>query len=58
MRELDPVAADGIEQQREDPALRPRNLDEYVGQQRVVENLRIYIRAAKQRGQNQDWSQG
>ncbi len=33
-----------------DPALRPRNLDEYVGQERLVDNLRVYIRAAKQRG--------
>ncbi|RME29253.1 MAG: Holliday junction branch migration DNA helicase RuvB [Deltaproteobacteria bacterium] len=33
-----------------DPALRPRNLDEYVGQERLVENLRVYIRAARQRG--------
>lgn len=33
-----------------DPALRPRNLGEYVGQQRIRENLRVYIRAALQRG--------
>ena len=37
-----------------DPALRPRNLDEYVGQERVVDNLRVYIRAAKQRGEAMD----
>ncbi len=37
-----------------DPALRPRNLDDYVGQQRVRENLRIYIRAALQRGEALD----
>ena len=37
-----------------DPALRPRNLDEYVGQARIVENLRVYIRAAKQRGEAMD----
>jgi len=37
-----------------DPALRPRNLDEFVGQERNVENLRIYIRAAKQRGEAMD----
>ena len=29
-------------------------MDEYVGQRRVVENLRIYIRAAKQRGEAMD----
>ena len=37
-----------------DPALRPRNLDEYVGQARAVENLRVYIRAAKGRGEAMD----
>ena len=54
MRELDPEAIEPLEGPREDPALRPRNLDEYVGQERVVENLRIYIRAAKQRGEAMD----
>lgn len=31
--------------------LRPRTLDEYVGQDRVKENLRIFIEAAKKRGE-------
>ncbi len=39
---------------RDDPALRPRNLDEYVGQTQVVDNLRVYIRAAKARGEALD----
>lgn len=38
----------------DDPALRPRNLDEYIGQVQVVENLRVYVRAAKQRGEALD----
>ena len=38
----------------EDPALRPRNLDEYVGQDNIVDNLKIYIRAAKARGEAMD----
>lgn len=38
----------------DDPALRPRNLDEYIGQAQVVENLRVYVRAAKQRGEALD----
>ncbi len=38
----------------EDPALRPRDLSEYVGQERVVDNLRVYIRAAKARGEAMD----
>ena len=31
--------------------LRPRSLDEYVGQDKVKENLRIFIEAAKKRGE-------
>ena len=34
---------------RLDVALRPRALDEYVGQPQVVDNLRVYIEAARQR---------
>lgn len=37
-----------------DPALRPRTLDEYVGQDRVRDNLRVYIKAALQRGEALD----
>ena len=37
-----------------DPALRPKNLDEYVGQDHVKENLRVYIRAALSRGEAMD----
>jgi len=37
-----------------DPALRPRNLDEYVGQARTIDNLQVYIRAAKSRGESMD----
>ena len=39
---------------QEDPALRPKNLDEYIGQKSVVDNLKIYIRAAKARGEAMD----
>lgn len=41
-------------QQNEDPALRPRNLDEYIGQKNVVDSLKIYIQAAKKRGDAMD----
>ena len=30
-------------------SLRPQNLDDYIGQSKVKENLKIYIEAAKQR---------
>lgn len=35
-------------------SLRPKTLDEYVGQEKVKENLKIYIEAAKQRGEMLD----
>ncbi len=34
-----------------EPTLRPQQLDEYVGQRRVVNNLKVAIQAAKQRGE-------
>ncbi len=37
-----------------DAALRPRYLQDYIGQERVVENLRILIEAARQRGEAVD----
>jgi holliday junction DNA helicase RuvB len=48
-RMVDPALPDA-----HDPALRPRNLDEYVGQEHVKQNLRVYIRAALSRGEAMD----
>jgi Holliday junction DNA helicase RuvB len=38
------------ENERVDPAMRPRNLDEFVGQEEIVSNMRIFIKAAMGRG--------
>ncbi len=35
-------------------ALRPRTLDEFIGQEKIKERLRIYIQAAKERGEPLD----
>ena len=35
---------------RVEKSLRPQTLDEYIGQEKAKQNLRIYIEAAKQRG--------
>ncbi|MBR3754725.1 MAG: Holliday junction branch migration DNA helicase RuvB, partial [Clostridia bacterium] len=35
-------------------SLRPQRLDDYVGQEKVKENLRIYIEAAKNRNEPLD----
>ena len=37
-----------------DQSLRPRNLDEYVGQRQVIANLRVAIEAARSRGEALD----
>jgi len=39
-----------------DRSLRPVNFDEFVGQERLVENLKIFIQAAKKRGEALDHS--
>ena len=36
-------------------SLRPRTLNEYIGQEKVKENLKVYIDAAKRR-LNREWS--
>ncbi|MBP0954391.1 MAG: Holliday junction branch migration DNA helicase RuvB [Oscillospiraceae bacterium] len=51
-RMVDP-AAFGAEDEI-DYSLRPKLLDEYIGQDNVKENLRIYIQAAKNRGESLD----
>ncbi len=42
------------EDQHLDPNLRPQTLDEYIGQEKAKNTLRIYIDAAKQRGDSLD----
>lgn len=37
-----------------DVSLRPTSLDEYIGQDKVKDNLKIYIQAAKNRGESLD----
>src|SRR5438132_1382868 len=34
----------------EDAALRPRRFDEFVGQRKIVDNLAVYVQAARKRG--------
>ena len=37
-----------------EPSLRPKVLDDYIGQEKAKENLKIYIEAAKMRGESLD----
>jgi Holliday junction DNA helicase RuvB len=36
---------------KDDAALRPRSFDEYVGQKKVVDNLKVFVAAAARRGE-------
>ena len=49
---LNPSAAPAEE--KADRALRPKTLDEFVGQEALKENLKVFIKAAKQRGEPLD----
>ena len=52
-RFIDPSAPDNIEESFE-RALRPKKLDEYVGQEKIREQLKIFIDAAKKRNEALD----
>ncbi|MBA2442802.1 MAG: Holliday junction branch migration DNA helicase RuvB [Rubrobacter sp.] len=49
-RPLDPEELPGDDE----PTLRPRTLDEFVGQEQLKEQLRIFVEAAKRRGEPLD----
>jgi len=51
-RVIEPIATD--DELYMESTLRPRSLDEYVGQEKAKGNLRIFIDAAKQRGEALD----
>ena len=45
---------EGVEEERLENSLRPKALKEYIGQDKVKENMKIYIEAAKKRGEPLD----
>ena len=47
-------AAPGTEESGFEESLRPKSLDEMIGQDRVRENLSVFIRAARERGESLD----
>lgn len=48
-----PEIEDGVEENLES-SIRPKLLEEYIGQSKVKENMKIYIEAAKKRGEQLD----
>ena len=41
-------------EERLENSLRPKTLEEYIGQDKIKENMKIYIEAAKKRGEALD----
>jgi len=37
-----------------EPTLRPQRIDEYIGQKKIIDNLRVFIRAARERRESLD----
>ena len=55
--EEESILAHGLENREEErleKSLRPSNLEEYIGQDKVKENMKVYIEAAKKRGEALD----
>ncbi len=52
LRDVSPGAQDGEE--RLEQSLRPATFDEYVGQEKIVDNFRVYAKAARARGEALD----
>ena len=52
-RIINPELAD-INEERLENSLRPKTLSEYIGQDKVKENMKVYIEAAKKRGEPLD----
>ena len=52
-RIINPELEDASEERLEN-SLRPKTLDEYIGQDKVKENMKVYIEAAKKRGEPLD----
>lgn len=48
------IVSTKTEYDAEENALRPKTMADYVGQEKVKENLNVYIAAAKQRGEALD----
>lgn len=53
-REEEVLTAARLEEDAVEASLRPRSLDEYIGQEKVRENLKIFIESARRRGEPLD----
>ncbi len=55
MREIDRIGGESTEDEKLiETTLRPRSFDEFIGQEKIKSNLRVFIQAARQRGEPLD----
>ena len=54
MSEPDPLLRSETMPEDADRALRPQNLDEFIGQAEARSNLKVFIQSARQRGEAMD----
>ena len=54
MTDFDPHYTSEVKDKDFEGVIRPRELEEFTGQSEIVSNLRIYIQAAKMRGEALD----
>ena len=48
------VSSRQMQEDETESSLRPKSMEDYIGQSKVKENLQIFIEAAKQRGEPLD----
>ena len=53
-RIISPELSNDLNEERLENSLRPKTLNEYIGQDKVKENMKVYIEAAKKRGEPLD----
>ena len=51
---ISPEISNDLNEERLENSLRPKTLNEYIGQDKVKENMKVYIEAAKKRGEPLD----
>ena len=54
MNEFDIHSVQGMSSDEQDKALRPLTFDDFSGQTKIVENLRVFVQAARGRGESLD----
>jgi Holliday junction DNA helicase RuvB len=49
MKDISPLSAKKTDEDEDEKSLRPDNFNEFIGQTKIIENLKIFIKSAKMR---------